>query len=763
MTRAEKLLAFMNEPSYIPLKADELALVLAVPAHDMGKFADTLAALVQQGKAIQSKKGRYNSAVRMNLHNGRFMSGKNGGFVRTDEDDKNSDIFVSSGNTLSAMHDDTVLVKIDRDAKDGQRREGTIMRIITRANTEIVGQVHRIYDRFTLTPASNKIDMEIPLSRSSCAHVNDGDMVVAQIIRYPEAGTSIKAMVTEIIGAKDHPATDTGCIIRQFGIPHEFSQGASEQAAVAAQTVSEGDIKDRADFRALNSFTIDGEDARDLDDAVHIEPLPGGMFRLGVHIADVSHYVQENSAIDIDAFDRATSVYFPDRVVPMLPTELSNGICSLNPNADRLAFSILMDIAPNGEVIHYKLHKSVIHSKARMTYKDVTAIIEDNVPDLKAKYAFLLDDIAHMTVLAQILHSRRTARGSIDFDFPETKVIIGADGKVADIVPYSIGVSNHIIEEFMLIANETAAQFAVENALPFVFRTHEPPAEDKVAELAKFLQLFGITLEHDTSITPKQMQNALDSISDLPTKPIISSVMLRSMSKARYSPQNIGHFGLAAEFYCHFTSPIRRYPDLVIHRILGEMLSNRLGKKRIAQLTDFTQRAAKQSTDMEIRATEAERDADKLKICEYMQRFVGEEFDATIVSIAEFGMFVALENTAEGLISMRALTDDYYSVNKDLYQLSGERTGKVYALGDTVRVRLVASNPHMRQIDFVPADMPESVGCKRHHSAVNTPAKKASPQSNKNKKAKGDFRKFAKKHSGGKKHGAAKKHSGKKK
>ena len=768
MTKSDKIFAFLDESTRIPLKLEEIAVMLDVPHCDMDEFAATLESLVAQGLVIQSKKGRYSSAARMNLHKGRFMSGKNGGFVRPDGDDT-GDIVIRPDNTMCAMHDDTVLIRVDSEAANGRKREGTVVRIVTRANVNVVGQVHRDSSRCIMTPANSRLNMEVILAKDGSADVKDGDMVLAEIVRYPTSGCMIKAKVVEIIGAKDHPATDTSCIIYQYGIPHEFSQNAMEQAESTPQAVSADDIKDRADFRALNTFTIDGEDARDLDDAVHIEMLPGGIYRLGVHIADVSHYVQENSAIDIDAFDRATSVYFPDRVVPMLPTALSNGICSLNPNVDRLAFSILMDIAPSGEVVHYELHKSVIHSKARMTYTDVTAIIEEDAPDesegnvssLKAKYAFILNDIANMAALAKILRGRRTARGAIDFDFPETKVIIGEDGKVADIVPYKIGVSNHIIEEFMLIANETAAQFAVENELPFVYRTHEAPSADKVTELAKFLQLFNITLDHDTAITPKQMQNVLDRIDDISYKPIISNVMLRSMTKAQYSPQNLGHFGLAAEFYCHFTSPIRRYPDLTIHRILGELLNKKLGTKRNAQLLDFTQRAAKQSTDMEIRATEAERDADKLKICEYMQRFVGEDFDATIVSIAEFGMFVSLDNTAEGLISIRALTDDYYNVNKDLYQLCGERTGKVYSLGDTIRVRLVSSNPHMRQIDFVPTEMADSVSSsfkqRKPHTPPDAHAKKSPLRSGahgrKNRKAKGDFRKFAKKHGGKKKKG----------
>lgn len=754
MTRQEKIMAFMRQTDYKPLMLDELASTLAVPHSDYHEFESMLNALVDQGQILKNKKGRYSTAEKIGLLTGQFIAGKNGcGFVRLDN--KENDIFIYSDNTAYAMNGDTVLVRITKDAALGRQREGSVVRVLERVNKQIIGKVVRRHTHFALLPIDRKIALEILLSRSSCEGIQNGDSVVAQIIRYPEEGRPAKAKVVEFIGAPNHPATDTSCIIRQFDIPHEFSPNSISQAEATEQEVLPAEIEGRRDFRGFNIFTIDGEDARDLDDAVHVEMLEDGTFRLGVHIADVSYYVGENTAIDLDAFERATSVYFPDRVVPMLPVELSNGICSLNPNVDRLAFSVIMDISPWGEVLHFELAKSVIRSCERMTYSDVSALIDGNTDELNERYSHILSDIANMSKLADTLRNRRSARGSIDFDFPETKVVIGENGKVVDIKPYEVGTANHVIEEFMLITNEVVARFAFENELPFVYRVHEPPSADRTLELAKFLHNFDIKLEHSDTISPAQMQAVLQKIADLPAKQIISSVMLRAMMKAQYDPKNLGHFGLAAEYYCHFTSPIRRYPDLVIHRILSEKLGGKLGKKRLSHLQDFTARAAKQSTDMEIRATEAERDADKLKICEYMQQFLGQEFDAVIASVVEFGMFVSLPNTAEGLISMRALTDDYYVFDKGQYQLVGERTGKIYALGDEIKVRLVSSSPQSRQIDFVPADIEENpvnmVKSSYDKPATKSLLEKKKSKAGKNKKATGDFRKFAKKHGGKKK------------
>ncbi len=704
MTRKERLTAFMHTPDYKPLKFDELAIVLDVPKNELHLLAQLLDELVCAGEIAKNKKGRYGISTSAGLISGRFAAGRRGGgFVVPD--DGSEDIFVGGGECMSAMNGDTVMVHVSKKAGAGKKREGEIQRIVKRAHQNVVGAFHAGKDgHFMLIADDPKLSESILLYKEGCAVLSEGDKILAKIVHYPKADAPAKAQFTEFLGPAGHAATDTTCIIRQFGIPEEFSAAAILQAEALDAEVLPNEIKGRRDFRGDNVITIDGEDAKDLDDAVFARRNPGGGYRLFVHIADVTHYVAENTAIDMEALERATSVYFPDRVVPMLPRQLSNGICSLNPHVDRLTLSVIMDIDTDGNVIDHEICEGVIRSAQRMTYTDVTALIERSDPQLAARYASILDDIVLMNELAALLRRRRTARGSIDFDFPEPKIILGEDGRVRDVMPYPIGVSNHMIEEFMLICNEVVAKHASEAALPFVYRVHEAPTGDKMSDLEKFLHNLDIPFPTAQGVTPMQMQNTLSKVKGTPIERVAGIVMLRAMMKAHYSPGNLGHFGLAADYYCHFTSPIRRYPDLAIHRVLKESLKKGFGTKRLAYLNAFVQTAAKHSSDMEIRATEAEREADKLKICEYMQQFTDHEFDAVIASVTEFGMFVGLPNTAEGLIALRHLDDDFYVYNKDSYTLTGERTKKRYALGDPIRVRLVRSDPALRQIDFVPAD-----------------------------------------------------------
>ena len=455
------------------------------------------------------------------------------------------------------------------------------------------------------------------------------------------------------------------------------------------------------ELRDLKTFTIDGEDAKDLDDAVSIEVLENGNYKLGVHIADVSHYVREHSKLDKEAIKRATSVYLVDKVIPMLPKQLSNGVCSLNPFEDKLTLSVFMEINADGKVIKYDIAESIINSKARMTYTEVSDILEKDDEKLKSTFSNLVEEFHNAEDLARILMKRKERRGSIDFDFPESKIILNSEGKVADIKSYERRISNRMIEEFMLVTNETVAEHFFWLQTPFVYRIHEIPAAEKMENLSKFIATFGYSLKGDLEqIHPKEIQRVLKLIKGTPEEESISTIMLRSMRQARYAPQCVGHFGLAAQYYCHFTSPIRRYPDLQIHRIIKEQLNGKLTPKRSEQLANIVEYASNQSSEQEREAELAERDVHDYYKAVYMADRIGQEFDGTISSVTSFGMFVELENTVEGLIRMVDMTDDYYNYIESSYSLVGERTKRVFRIGDQVRIKVSKVNVDFREIDF---------------------------------------------------------------
>lgn len=704
MTRQQKILSFMQRPGYKPLKFDELAKALNIPKKDLHLLSGALDELLCNGIIVKNKRGRYDLSSNAGLITGRFRaSSASGGFVVPD--DGSEDIYICKDGCLGAMNGDTVMVRIRKKASQNRKREGEVKRIIKRFHETVIGSfyIDRL-GRYMLLPNDPKLNISIYLSKEGCSTLSENDKIIAKITHWPKKNTSAKAQFIEFLGPADDPATDTTCILRQFGIPEEFSPATILQAESLDTEVLPKQLEGRKDFRGDNIITIDGEDAKDFDDAVCVKRLAGGGYRLFVHIADVSYYVGENTAIDMEAFERATSVYFPDRVVPMLPEKLSNGICSLNPNVDRLTLSVIIDIDRSGNVLDYEICEGVIRSVERMTYTDVTALLEQDVPHLKARYAHILQDIQAMSELASLLRKKRMARGAIDFDIPETKVVLDEQGHIKDVIRYTPGVSNRIIEEFMLICNEVVAKHAFLEGLPFIYRVHKPPDEAKISELIRFLYNIGIDFKPPKKITPMQMQTLLEKVKGSTLERVINTMALRSMPKARYAAQNLGHFGLSSGYYCHFTAPIRRYPDLVIHRIIKENLKKGFSEKRLKYLTIFAEEAAKHSSDMEIRAMEAEREAVKLKVCEFMRQFEGQEFDAVISSVTEFGLFVELDNTAEGLISLRDLQDDFYIYDKESYSIIGEHNKKRYSIGDAIRVRLVRSDPASRQIDFVPAD-----------------------------------------------------------
>lgn len=704
MTRKEKVYEFLNTAPN-PLLFEELRVMLAVPAEDAGKLQDILDELEQEYKVVKTKRKRYGSASRLGIVTGRFIGNERGfGFVAPDEG--GDDLFVGRDAMNTALHGDTVLARVTVRASKERRAEGEVLRVLERKNTYLVGTFEESDGFGFVVPDERRIPTDIFVRKADAAGAKQDDKVVVEVTDWREKGHSPEGRVTEILGNKNEIGTDILSIIRKHGVRDAFPDEVMAEALRTEQTVSEADMEGRLDLRGMDIVTIDGADAKDLDDAVCVQKLDDGNYRLGVHIADVSHYVRPGSALMTEAFERGTSVYLVDRVVPMLPRELSNGICSLNPRMDRLTLSVFMTIDPMGKVVAHDIQKSVIRTRERMTYADVTKILEERDPALMERYKDLVPMFDLMQELSQILRERRRLRGSIDFDFPEAKIILDENGVPVDVQKYEITVSNQIIEDFMLVCNETVAEHMYFNQIPFVYRVHETPSEEKATEFAEFLKNFGISLKNPAAVHPKEYQKLLERIRGTKEERIISTVMLRSLMKARYSDENLGHFGLAAKYYCHFTSPIRRFPDLVIHGIIKDVLDGRTYDEEKRQ--KFVARAAAQASDREIAAMEAERETDDLKKAEYMAGHVGEVYDGIISSVTSFGMFVELENTIEGLVRMADLSDDYYIYDEKQHILLGEHTKRIYKIGDSVRVVVAKADVLNKQIDFLLDDGEEN-------------------------------------------------------
>lgn len=707
MDRKEKIVSYMKSKEYIPLMRDELAQVLCVPSEDRAAFSSLLDELEQNGLIILSKKGRYTAAQNADsMVAGRLRCNGRGffAFLVCDDADR-PDVYINGKDLAGAIDGDRVTVHIDgTDTRTG-RPEGHVTKILERGNENVTGiLLERRRDEFFRVKCDNeRIYTKIRIPEDAVMDAEPGQRVVVCLTKYD--GDAVYGRVIKVLGDADSISGNIEAILFEHNIRTEFPEAVIREAEATPQEVSKKDIAGRLDLRDKIIFTIDGDDARDFDDAVSLDILESGNYRLGVHIADVTHYVREGSALDTEAFARGTSVYLADRVVPMLPTLLSNGICSLNPQVDRLTLSVFMEIDAQGNVISHELAKAVIRSVERMTYNDVTALIEGKDEPLAKRYSAILPTIRSMAELARILRKKRTARGSLDFDFPESAVVVNEQGEPVDIVHVERGVSNRLIEEFMLVANETIAEYAFWAELPFVYRVHESPSAEKMAEFQTFISHFGLrlkgTFDEENPIHPKELQTLLKQIKDTPEEQMIATYMLRSLMKARYTPQNLGHFGLAAKYYAHFTSPIRRYPDLSIHRILKEFLDGKLDDNRTQQLYGFVARSSEQSSERELDAEYAERDVDSLMKAIYMSQFIGESFEATVSGVTSFGIFVELENSVEGLIRMELLKDDYYDFDENQMCLIGQRTNQIYRIGDKVDVTLMRTDMTARQIDFM--------------------------------------------------------------
>lgn len=703
--RKKMIYDFMCDDMYVPMKIKELAIVLGVKKDQRPQLEQILNELMTEGRIVCSKRGKFSKSEEKKI-TGTFQAHPKGfGFVSVEGEKE--DIFIPESETNGAMHMDTVEISVSP-AVTGRRREGKVLHVLERGMKQVVC-TYQLNKNFGFAVPDNPkfgSDIFIPLERSKGA-VN-GHKVVVEITQYGKKGKNPEGKVVEILGHINDPGVDILSIVRAYGLPVEFDPKVMTQVEHVAKPVSEADMAGRMDLRDWQMVTIDGEDAKDLDDAVSLT-MDHENYILGVHIADVSNYVQEHSALDTEALKRGTSVYLVDRVIPMLPHALSNGICSLNQGEERLALSCIMTVNPKGETIDHTITESVICVDRRMTYTNVKKILADHDPEVMAEYEPLVPMFEKMAELAAILRKKRMKRGSIDFDFPETKVILDKNGNPVDIRPYDRNVATKLIEDFMLAANETVAAEYYWRELPFVYRTHEQPDSEKIQKLSTFINNFGYSLHIGSDeVHPKELQKLLEKIDGTSEEPLISRLTLRSMKQARYTVENTGHFGLAADCYCHFTSPIRRYPDLQIHRIIKDSLRGRLGEKRIGHYTQILPEVAKHASEMERRADEAERETIKLKKVQYMENHIGETFAGVISGVAEYGFFVELENTVEGLVRVTSLTDDFYQYYEETYELVGEATNRRFKLGQQVRVTVDNCDRIMRTIDFTLADSDEN-------------------------------------------------------
>lgn len=704
MLNHEQLLKLIRDRMDHPATPRELLQALDLPRQERPIFKRLLADLVESGALVETRGNRFGLPDRMNLIVGKMVTHPRGfGFVVPDRPLENikGDLYIAGSNLNQAMHGDRVVARLERVSDD--RAEGRIVRVLERGSATVVGRfdVDPLGLGFVV-PFDRRLIMDVQVPPGEHLDAAPGDMVVVEITRWPTPTRGPLGRVTEVLGDINEPGVDNEIIIRKFGLPDAHSEEAVEEARRAGDTVREADRAGRTDFRPLLTVTIDGEHARDFDDAITLERLPTGHYWLGVHIADVAHYVPEGGTLDEEAYERSTSVYFPERAVHMFPSELSTGICSLKPQVDRLVQSCLMEVDAKGNVVRYELHDGVIHSNARMTYNEVSAILTDREPGTSAKYVALVPLFETMRELFEILNRRRRRRGSIDFDLKQPEIVLDDQGLVEAIIAAERHVAHRIIEEFMLLANETVAQHLDDNEVPTLYRIHEDPDPLKVAEFEEFVTTLGYSIgappEH---VKPRHFQKLVEKMQGTPEEKPIAFLMLRTMQKARYDPQNRGHFGLAAESYTHFTSPIRRYPDLVVHRTLRESRHGTMSEDRREELTEDLPEIARHTSERERRADEAERELVQWKKVRFMADKVGDEFEGYITGVAAFGLFIELiEHFVEGLVHVSTMADDYYRFVEKAHILHGEKNGRVYRLGDKVKVQVVKVDMERRQVDL---------------------------------------------------------------
>jgi len=754
----EGILHYMKHEADKPLSIKEMEAAFGLEDSSQFKaFVKTLNELEENGDIVQTRTNRYGLPEKMDLFRGEvIMHPKGFAFVKTEVEGMD-DIFIPGAEMNEAMNRDKVLVRMQTEAggSNGTRPEGTVIRILKRGVTQTVGTYSDAKNYGFVISDDKRIPNDIFIPRNQELGAVDGHKVLVEITKYPEGRMSAEGHVSKILGHKNDPGVDILSIIHKHGLPGEFPQDAIDHANKVPDEITEEEIQGRRDLRDETIVTIDGADAKDLDDAVQVKKLENGNYLLGVHIADVTHYVKEGSAIDKEAFDRATSCYLVDRVIPMIPHRLSNGICSLNPQVDRLTISCDMEISPQGEVVNHDIYESVIRTNERMTYTDVRKILEEEDQDVMDRYESLIPFFKNMEDLAAILRKKRFSRGAIDFDFKEAKVIVNEEGIPTEIAIRDRSVAEKLIEEFMLAANETVAEHFHWMKVPFVYRVHDEPDEAKLTQFLEFITNFGYVVKGTANtIHPQALQKLLEEVKGEPEEAVISTVMLRSMKQAKYDPENVGHFGLSSDFYTHFTSPIRRYPDLIVHRLIRTYLINgKTDDKTIESWNEKLPEITQHSSEMERRAEGASRETDEVKKVQFMEDKVGEEYEGIISGVTNFGLFVELPNTIEGLVHVSYLTDDYYHYDEKRYAMIGERTANVFRIGDGIDIRVANVNVDERIIDFEVVGMkPRKVkkkeaprvieGGNRKNKGINLSDKSTSGKKKDDKKKKGRKKAF---------------------
>lgn len=697
----KNIIKFMEEKLYKPMLKEELAIQFGLEGKEMITFYEVLEDMEKEGIIIKTRNDRYGLMDKMNLVVGKLEGNVKGFGFLVPEDKTKEDIFIPAEEMNGALHGDKVVVRIVSKGEIGRKEEGEVIRILNRANEIIVGTFESSKNFGFVIPDDSRIGYDIFIPKADINGAKTNQKVVVKITRWPEKRRNPEGKIKEVLGYVGEKGTDILSIIKQFKLPEEFPNKVISQAETVEQTVSNEEIEKRVDLRELKTFTIDGADAKDLDDAVSIEKTEKGNYKLGVHIADVSHYVRERSDLDKEAYERGNSVYLIDRVIPMLPKELSNGICSLNPNEDRLTLSVFMEIDKSGTVIDHEVVEGVIRSKQRLIYDDVSDLLESDDEEAAEKLKDVSEELKMMEELCRILYDKRERRGSIDFDFPESRIILDDDGIPVDIEKEDRRIANRMIEEFMLVCNETIAERMYWAEMPFLYRIHEEPSSEKITDFNKFVHNFGYVIKGTQEVHPKELQLLTKEIKGKKEETLINTLLLRSLKKARYSNEEDIHFGLAAKYYCHFTAPIRRYPDLQIHRIIKSYINGRLNPEEQDRLDIILPDVADHTSTTERTAEEAERAVEDLKKAEYMSTRIGNIYEGMISSLTHFGMFVQLDNTIEGLVHFSNMMDDYYEFDEEKYHIIGEHTKKIYRLGDTVKIKVTNADLIKRTIDFM--------------------------------------------------------------
>ena len=699
--KEEIILEFMKDKDYVPMKAKEIAMILGVPKKEYNSFLKALDNLEIEFKIGKNRKNRYR-VIEEEFLEGTYRRNQKGfGFVKIEG--REDEIYISKENSLNALNGDKVVIEITEEKNKIKKAEGKIKRVIKREKDTVVGTFQNNKTFGFVVPDDKNFGTDIFISKNDFGKARNGHKVLVKITKYPSKGKKAEGKVIEVLGPPNQAGIDMLSLIKEYNLPARFPEPVVQEAQECGTEINKKEIPNRVDLRDHIIFTIDGEDAKDLDDAVRVIKLENGNYRLDVHIADVSHYVKDGSLLDREAYIRGTSIYLLGRVIPMLPRELSNGICSLNAGQDRFTLSCSMEIDNKGNVISSEVYKAVINVTERMNYKDVQTILDKSDKKILKKYEKYIKDFETMAELAKILKQRRITQGYLNLEIPESKIELDVEGKAIDVHPYEIYFSNEIIEQFMLTANETIAEKFYWLDAPFIYRVHEEPDLDKVKELNQFLYNFNLKIKVvNEKVYPKEFEKILEEIKGKEEERVISHFILRTLKVARYEAENKGHFGIASKYYCHFTSPIRRYPDLFIHRIISHYLEKgyNVDENYVQKYIQKAEEAANQSSEREKIATKVERDSEDLKKAEYMESKIGEEYEGIVSSVTQFGMFVELENTVEGLIRFENLGDEYFIYDDKRKSLMGEKSHKTYKIGDKVNVRVISANKMLRQVDF---------------------------------------------------------------